>query len=164
MSLSFYSAPPWPPNEEARQEAASRAIARTGQVDGQLQRIVEAAARHFAVPIAALSIIDHDRQWFAASVGLEGSESPRATSFCAHAMLMPDILVVADATGDARFAGNPLVLFDPNIRFYAGAPVANAAGLAVGTLCVVDQTTRNGSGSYADLRLFADQAARLLFS
>ncbi|MGF1515964.1 MAG: GAF domain-containing protein [Elainellaceae cyanobacterium] len=94
------------------------------------------------VPVALISLVDSDRQWFKAKVGLEVSETSRDVSFCAHAILDGQIMVINDTLQDARFASNPLVTCAPNIRFYAGVPLVTPQGHAIGTLCIIDHQPR----------------------
>ncbi|MGH6646909.1 PAS domain S-box protein [Aquabacterium sp.] len=105
-------------------------------------RIVRLAANILDVPIAAVSLIDENRQWFKARVGLEASETPRDWAFCAHAIHHDDTMVVPDALEDHRFVDNPLVVGDPGIRFYAGVPITASSGTPLGTLCVIDRQPR----------------------
>jgi len=110
--------------------------------DPVLDRITRTAARLFAVPVALVTLIDRDRQWFASRHGLDLRETPRRVSFCAHAILQQGAMVVTDASDDARFHDNPLVTGAPHIRFYAGRSVRSRQGLAVGTLCLIDHRPR----------------------
>jgi PAS domain S-box-containing protein len=111
--------------------------------------LVTLAARICDAPMAAISLVDSDRQWFKARVGLEPAETPRGVAFCAHAILEPGLMVVPDARADARFASNPLVTGEPGIRFYAGAPLHAPSGHALGTLCILDRVPRELSAEQA---------------
>lgn len=149
--------PPILPAEEHERLLALRG---TGLLDTpseeRFDRIVRLAASVFEVPIAYVSLVDAGRQWFKSQVGLTGPrETPREISFCGHAILQEDALIVADATLDDRFARNPLVLGEPHIRFYAGQPL-RVLGLKVGTLCLADRQPRGFTETdRARLREFA---------
>jgi diguanylate cyclase (GGDEF)-like protein/PAS domain S-box-containing protein len=115
-----------------------------GRADPQLDEVVDLAARLFDVPIALVSLVGKDTQVFAAKFGLAACETSRDVSFCAHELDGDDILVVADALHDPRFHDNPLVRGEPNIRFYAGAPLCSPSGHTIGRLCIIDREPRSG--------------------
>ena len=113
--------------------------------------ITKIASTVCATPIALLSLVDTDRQWFKSKVGVEVEETPRDWSFCAHAIHTSDPLIVPDATKDSRFKTNPLVCGDPQIRLYAGFPLENSELLRVGTLCVIDRRPRQLTENECDV-------------
>lgn len=110
--------------------------------DERFDRITRCAQRLFDVPIALISLIDANRQWFKSCQGLSVAETPRSISFCGHAILQDNPLVIPDALQDARFADNPLVTGEPHIRFYAGYPLRHSNGAKLGTLCLIDRRPR----------------------
>jgi PAS domain S-box-containing protein len=112
--------------------------------DPRLTAITDFAATLCQTPVALVSFVEEHRQWFPARTGLDARETPRETSFCAHAMLGDEVMVVPDATQDGRFAHNVLVTGEPNIRFYAGAPLVAEDGTPMGALCVIDLHPREG--------------------
>ena len=101
--------------------------------------------------MAFISFVERDRQWFKSTVGLEVSETPRALSFCAHAILGTGVLVVPDACADPRFADNPLVTGEPFLRFYAGCPLRARGGEKIGTLCIADHVPHEVSPAQAEV-------------
>ena len=114
--------------------------------------LVRAAALACGVPISLVSLVDIDRQWFKANLGLDGvTQTPRETAFCAHAIQGDDLFEVPDAATDPRFAVNPLVTDEPHIRFYAGAPLTLSSGERMGTLCVIDRQPRQLSAHQRQL-------------
>lgn len=110
--------------------------------EAAFDRITRIAASVMGVPIALISLVDDQRQWFKSRVGLDAPETPRSLAFCAHAIMSNDVFEVQDATLNPRFAKNPLVTGDPHIRFYAGAPLTTMEGANLGTVCVIDRIPR----------------------
>lgn len=127
-------------------------------------RLTELAALTFDAPISLISLVDVDRQWFKAGVGVGITETPRELSFCAHAIKNSQVMVVPDTTLDPRFRENPLVTGFPNVRFYAGAPLITPEGAGIGTLCVLDDKPRPAFNpeQQAKLRSFADSVMQAL--
>ena len=134
---------PLPANEAERLVALAETQLLDSEHEAVFDAIVALAASICNVPMAAITLIDRDRQWFKASVGIDDPETPREDAFCAYTILKPDALEVDDATVDDRFRTNPLVLGDMQIRFYAGMPLITGSGHALGALCVIDRTPRH---------------------
>ncbi len=139
------SAAPIPVNEEARLAALAELQILDTAPEPEFDNLVDLAARTSETPIALISLVDRDRQWFKARVGIDARETPREFAFCAHAILEDGPFVVPDATVDPRFADNPLVVGAPNIRFYAGMTLTSETGYRLGTLCVIDDRPRQAS-------------------
>jgi len=137
------SSAPFPSDEPERLRALEELDVLDSAPDAEFDALAAAAALVCDVPISLVSLVDDERQWFKANVGLPGvTQTSREVAFCAHAILQDDIFEVPDASADRRFAANPLVTGDPDIRFYAGAPLRLSDGARVGTLCVIDRVPR----------------------
>ena len=132
-----------PDNESARLQALSEYRILGTKPERSYDDITAIASLVCGTPIALLSLVDAERQWFKSKVGVNVDETPRDWSFCAHAIHTPDPLIVHDALWDERFHDNPLVCGDPKIRFYAGFPLTNDAQERIGTLCVIDRQAKH---------------------
>ncbi|AWN42314.1 GAF domain-containing protein [Methylobacterium durans] len=143
-------------NETARLAALRRLQVLDTPPEPSFDRLVEIARSVFGVPIALVSLIDSDRQWFKAKCGLAVSETHRDLAFCNYTILHDTVLAVPDARRDPTFANNPLVTGEPHIRFYAGAPLITAPGIRLGSLCVIDTKPREFDA--ADARVLAGLA------
>ncbi|MFZ1873994.1 MAG: diguanylate cyclase [Chania sp.] len=145
-----------PVNEPLRQLALDTLHVLDSNAVEKLDRITRLAASYFNVPIALVSLIDRERQWFLSRFGLEARETPRNISFCAHAILQKETFIVCNTATDERFFDNPLVTGGPKIGFYAGQPLLSLNGLPLGTLCIIDRQPRTFSPQQAaDLHDFA---------
>lgn len=142
LTVHFVIAPAYARQEAQRLQALRALLILDTPPEQRFERIVDFAVSEFDVPMAAISLVDADRQWFKAVRGLTVCETSRDVSFCGHAILRPDGLLVPDTLLDPRFFDNPLVQHEPRVRFYAGAPLLLRGGEAVGTLCVLDTRPR----------------------
>jgi diguanylate cyclase (GGDEF)-like protein len=146
------------PLDEAKRLASLRGLGILHTpAEERFDRVTRLACRLLDVPLAMVSLVDAEIQWFKSRQGMGGREDPRAVSFCAHAILRQDATVIPDTLLDPRFADNPLVVGEPFIRFYAGHPLATADGSRIGTLCVLDRRPRQIDA--ADLEVLRDLAA-----
>lgn len=135
-------AAPTPAVEAARIAALNRYAILDSEPEESFDDLVILAAHVCKTPMALLSLVDDHRQWFKSKVGVQVKETPREISVCAHAIEQSELFIVPDLLEDARFRENPMVVGEPRIRFYAGAPLVNEDGFALGTLCVVDREPR----------------------
>ena len=154
---------PLPANETERLAALKEYHILDTGTEQSYDDITALAAHICEVPIAMISLVDEARQWFKSRVGLEQEQTSREVAFCAHAILQQEPFIIGDATQDQRFADNPLVTGEPHIRFYAGIPLTNPEGLALGTLCVVDhQPRRLSTAQQKALQALSRQVMALL--
>lgn len=160
-SSLFEESPDW--SEEDRLEALYRYQILDTPEEENFNDIVRLAAQICKVPVSLISLIDKDRQWFKSKFGAEMSETPLDVSFCKHALLEEEVMVVPDATKDMRFRNNALVTGDPNIRFYAGATLRTPEGLPLGTICILDFKPREITEQEIEtLEILARQVMTLL--
>ncbi len=135
-----------PEDEERRLASLHELSILDTEPEERFDRITRLAAAVFDVPIALVSLVDKDRQWFKSCHGISATETSREVSFCAHVVCNRETMLVSDTLQDPRFGDNPLVVNDPRIRFYAGCPLILADGSCVGTLCLVDTRPRSLEG------------------
>jgi diguanylate cyclase (GGDEF)-like protein/PAS domain S-box-containing protein len=155
---------PLPANEAARLRLLKHLQLLDTPPEESFDRITRVVAEMLQVPIALVSLIDENRQWFKSRIGVDVCETPRDIAFCAHALPEADMLVIEDTLADARFADNPLVAGAPFVRFYAGVPLRSHDGLVLGTLCAIDIRPRTLSpGAAAALRDLARTVEREIF-
>src|SRR5579863_2788148 len=133
---------PLPENEAARLEALHRYGILDTVPEQDFDDLSRLAALICNTPIATVTFVDTNRQWFKSKIGLEAEETPRDIAFCAHTILRREVLVIPDALEDERFRFNPLVTGQEKVRFYAGAPLITAEGHVIGTICVIDRVPR----------------------
>ena len=150
---------PLPENEIERLAALSQFEVLDTKAEKAFDDLTRLAIYICKTPIALITLLDSDRQWFKSRIGVSQFETARDVSFCAHAILQTDCLVVPDALQDERFKDNPLVASEPHLRFYAGAPLTTSEGYKLGTLCVIDSVPRELSeGQIAALKTLSYQA------
>ena len=155
---------PIPTHEARRRQALADYHFLDSAPEDAFDDLTKLAAQICGCPIALVTCIDDNRQWFKSRVGFEATETPREHAFCAHAIVEPErLMIVPDARDDARFAKNPYVTGEPSIRFYAGAPLLVRTGDAIGTLCVIDRQPRKlADHQLAALRILGRQVTYLL--
>src|SRR6476469_578712 len=155
--------PPIPENEQQRLKELYRFAVLDTEQETSFEQLVHLAAQICDVPMSLVSLVDADRQWFKARVGLSSSETERRVSFCAHAILNDGVFEIQDARKDDRFFDNPVVVGDPNIRFYAGMPLVTDNGYKLGTFCILDSKPRELTPAQEfALKTLATQAMSLL--
>lgn len=154
---------PLPENETERLNALHDYEILDTEAEEAFDNLTRLAVYICKTPIALITLLDSDRQWFKSRIDLTERETSRDVSFCAHAILQPGPMQVPDAATDERFKDNPLVKSEPKIRFYAGAPLVTEEGYKLGTLCVIDRVPRElTDGQIAALRVLSRQAMTLM--
>ena len=153
LNKADYAIAPLPANESERLSAVQSLGLLDTAAEERFDAVVGLAARIFKVPISYVALVDHRRQWFKAKVGFEACETSRDVALCSHTILQDQPLIIPDTHADVRFAHNPLVIGEPFIRFYAGAPLRDATGQKVGTLCLADRAPREFRAEDVDLLL-----------
>jgi GAF domain-containing protein len=152
------------PHEEERLQALSDLQILDTPPDPLMSAACAEAAREFGVPIALITLIDRHRQWFKACIGLAVCETPREPAFCNYTIVQEEPFVVPDTLLDSRFSGNPFVVGEPRIRFYAGAPLRFKESIRLGSFCIVDTKPRSFSeGDKAKLERYADRVVGYLW-
>ena len=134
---------PIPDDEETRLAALRALLILDTPPEERFDRIVSFMATEFDVPIALITLVDRDRVWFKSKFGQTACDAPRDTSFCGHAIVVPDLFVVPDMLNDSRFSDHPMVAGEPGLRTYAGAPLRLACGHVAGMLCMNDTRVRD---------------------
>jgi GAF domain-containing protein len=156
--------PPPPPEETNRIDALRSYEILDSLPEPDYDELTTLASEICHTPISLISLVDNDRQWFKSNLGLTLRETPREVAFCAHGILNPtELLIVPDSRNDVRFMGNPLVTGDPHVIFYAGVPLVNEDGYALGSLCVIDHTPKQLTETQiGSLKILAKQVVNLL--
>ena len=141
--------------EQARQADLDRYRILDTLEDQAYDDLTRMAAEACRVPMALITFLDHDRNWFKSRIGMQATQTPRELAFCEHLVLRPDeVLIVNDASSDARFRGNPLVVGEPHIRFYVGAPLISSTGHTLGAICALDTQPRTVDAAQIEILQF----------
>ncbi len=157
-------APPMAPDECRRQAALTQLNVLDTPIEERFERITRLARKLLGVPIAAISLVDHDRQWFKSIQGFSATQLPREESICGYTILSDEANVITDAAHDPRFESNPLVTGEPHLAFYAGCPIRSPDGFRIGALCVIDRKPRrmgrDDRQALADLAMMVETELR----